>query len=599
MNSHAIAVDKAVSKTLPSFDVQAFIQQAQDKTLAHLPMEFVYQVDGFNPRRYRDPVQFEDFKKKIKNEGVNQPIIVRPNPEKTGFEVIAGNGRYEASIEAQHPTIPVTIRFLNDEQALAISLSENLDRSDMSPIEESEAARRMLGLCNGDKAAAVEALDWDQQFFDRRIALLHCTDTVKEALLKGHIKLGHAELLAGLDDAMQDSSLKVIIDRKISVTEFKDVVGRYAYKISDAIFDCSPCSSCTHNSSQTSDLFDTSLGDGRCMNRKCYDQKTTEAIRSKVESLREDFPAVWLDSEKAPEDRAFLSREGDSGIGREQFDACKGCDHYGAIVATAKGKEGMVTKNVCFQVSCHKQMTQAFQKKQEEAQAEPIKLIGIEAGNAPSVSQKPPKSKAKASVVPKRVLAYADKVHCEIATKAVVDSTKMVKVFALLALVKEYGHVDSTSIIAPVLDKYGEQVSSLTALVHDRSKMVSQLSHAEDAMLDELTAVFAAGIAGEKGGDNPHHNTDYMKTVNASLVATNSVMDDHWQINAEYLGNLTIAQIDMSMSASGFINWYEKAHGEGSYKKDFTGRRNARIDKIMAAGYDWKGHIPTPMRIKA
>ena len=607
MTSQATTLDQSVSTMFPGFDVRSFIEQAQDESMAHIPMPFVIQVPDFNPRRYRDPKSFAEFKKDVKKNKVLQPIIVRPNSDLTGFEVIAGHGRFEANYEAGHPTIPAIIRFVSDEQALAIALAENIQREDMSPIEEAEAARRMLGLCDGDKEEAIAHLNWDRQLFDRRIALLHCTESVKTALITRQIYLGHAELLAGLDEEMQDNSLKGIIARKVSVSDFQDVVGRYAYKISDAIFDCSQCAGCPHNSSLTSDLFDASLGEGRCMNRECYDQKTTEAIQAKADSLKEDYPAVWLDSEKAPEDRAFLAREGSTGVGRDQFAACKGCDHFGAIVSTAKGKEGEVTQNICFKISCHKQMVKSYQEQQKMAKAEPINMVGMAEGNspavtAPSTSTKAPKKKAKATEVPKRVLAYADKVHCQIATKAVVESTKMVKIFSLLALVKEYGHIntgeDSTSIIAPVLRKYSDQVTSLTAIGSNRAAMVAELSQIDDAILDELTAVFAAGIAGEKSTDNPHYNKEYMGTVQAALAATDTAIEDHWQINAEYLSNLTKSQIDISMAGSRFIEWYEKANGEGSYKKDFAGKRDELIKKIMESDYDWKGYIPTPIRFK-
>lgn len=602
------ATDNATTTLFSGFDIHAVISQAQDESMLHIPMPFVEQVPDFNPRRYRDPVSFAEFKRDVKQNKVLQPIVVRPNANKDGFEIIAGHGRYEANAEAGHPTIPAIIRLVSEETALAISLAENIRREGMSPMEEAEAARRMLGLCDGDKDEAAAHCCWDRQFLERRLALLHCSSKVADALVMRKIKLGHAELLAGLSEEMQDNSLKVILERKTSVSEFKDVVNRYAYLIKDAIFDCTGCNGCPQNSSQTADLFDTSLGDGRCLNRTCYDQKTQEAIVAKAEALREEFPSVWLDSEKAPEDLAYLAREGATGIGKDQLNACKGCNHYGAIVSTAKGKEGEVTENVCFKVSCHRQMVKARQQQiKEKNSAQPVKLVGMPASTSVEQSNnqtspapaKRVNKKAKATEVPKRVIAYAESVHCKIATKAVMDSEKMVKIFALLALIKEYGHVNSASksVIIPVFKKYKDQLPNLLDAPHNRAVLVEQLAALDDAALDELTTVFAAGVAGEKNENNSLYSGEYMKTVRATLKNTSTVIEDHWQINSDYLSNLTKPQIEMSMKNSGFIKWYESSNGEGSFKKDFSLKREDMITKIVETGYNWKGYIPNPLKI--
>ena len=97
------------------------------------------------PRRYFDPESLQELVASIKLHGILQPLLVRPLPQ-GGYELVAGERRYRAATEAQLSEVPVVVKELDDESALAISLIENLQREDLNPLEETEGLLQLLAI---------------------------------------------------------------------------------------------------------------------------------------------------------------------------------------------------------------------------------------------------------------------------------------------------------------------------------------------------------------------------------------------------------------------------------------------------------------------
>ena len=97
------------------------------------------------PRRYFDPSSLQELVASIKLHGILQPLLVRPLPQ-GGYELVAGERRYRAATEAQLSEVPVVVKELDDESALAISLIENLQREDLNPLEETEGILQLLAI---------------------------------------------------------------------------------------------------------------------------------------------------------------------------------------------------------------------------------------------------------------------------------------------------------------------------------------------------------------------------------------------------------------------------------------------------------------------
>ena len=123
-------------------------------------------------------------------------ILVRPR-DAGRYEIVAGERRWRAArkVFGDEYEIPALVRDLDDGEADEAALIENIQRADMSPTEEAEAAAKILGRCQGDRDEASRRLGWSRTTLDKRLALMNCSERVRRALSERRIQLGNAELL--------------------------------------------------------------------------------------------------------------------------------------------------------------------------------------------------------------------------------------------------------------------------------------------------------------------------------------------------------------------------------------------------------------------
>lgn len=250
--------------------------------LSFVPMRNIRIV--YNPRRHFDKKALEDLVADIKIRGVMQPLLIRPDQENPGmFLLVAGERRLRAGMEAlgEDSTIPAFIRDMTDAEAVAAATAENEVREATSETEQADAAVKHLELCGGDKAETARRLGWSQTKLERRLALSKLSPKCKEALDTRQILVGHAELLAAIPPDKQDVALERIIERKISVSQTKEMLDRTSNQIATAIFDTTDCASCQYNATLQRNLFDTTACDGACTNPGCYQLKTETVLKAR------------------------------------------------------------------------------------------------------------------------------------------------------------------------------------------------------------------------------------------------------------------------------------------------------------------------------
>ena len=198
-------------------------------------------VSGPNHRQYFDPQAMKELEAGIRAAGgVTQPILVRPHPEREGvFEIMAGERRWRAArtVHGDDYDMPVVIRDASDAEARSLGIIENHFRDDTSDVEQAEGAASLLAYNKGDKHETALQLGWNVDTLERRLLLLNCAPTVRSALNERRIKLGHAELLAGLPAGRQDKVLGGVIEHKVPVEVLKKQLGQFAKRLADAIFD--------------------------------------------------------------------------------------------------------------------------------------------------------------------------------------------------------------------------------------------------------------------------------------------------------------------------------------------------------------------------
>ena len=178
----------------------------------------------FQPREIFNEQALKELAVSIKEHGVIQPIIVRQVENK--YEIIAGERRYKASTMAGLTKIPAIVKNLDDKESSKIALIENLQRKDLTPIEEARTYQKILELENGMTQEALAAtLGKTQSAVSNKIRLLALPDEVQDALLNEKISERHARTLLSIDDKnVQVKVLDRIINEKLSVRDLERIL---------------------------------------------------------------------------------------------------------------------------------------------------------------------------------------------------------------------------------------------------------------------------------------------------------------------------------------------------------------------------------------
>ncbi len=150
----------------------------------------------FQPRLHVDEDRIEELAQSIREKGVLQPLLVRRHPELVNdFEIIAGERRWRASQRAQLHEVPVIIKDLNDREALEVALVENLQRQDLSPLEEAEGYRRLMEEFSHTQQELADAMAKSRSHVANMLRLLSLPDPLKGMLSDGRLTSGHARAL--------------------------------------------------------------------------------------------------------------------------------------------------------------------------------------------------------------------------------------------------------------------------------------------------------------------------------------------------------------------------------------------------------------------
>jgi len=181
------------------------------------------QPGKYQPRSYMDDEALQTLSSSIKEQGIMQPILVR----KVGndrYEIIAGERRWRASQLAGLEEVPVLIREIEDESALAMALIENIQRENLNPIEEALGIKRLVDEFDMTHEKAAQAVGRSRVAVSNLLRLLSLTDGVQDLLVKGRLDMGHARALIGLEPAQQILFANQIIQDNLSVREVEALV---------------------------------------------------------------------------------------------------------------------------------------------------------------------------------------------------------------------------------------------------------------------------------------------------------------------------------------------------------------------------------------
>jgi len=565
--------------------------------IQHLPVSRIRRNRN-NPRKGRNPERYERFKQSVMAQGILQPILVRPiqgDPEHD-FEIVAGETRWQAATDCAIDLIPALVRAMSDEEARIAAAVENIQRADMTPIEEANAAAELLRQTGNDHEEVMRLLGWSRTKLNARILLTHASEAVAQALLAGQIKLGHAELLCPLGHADQDMVIAKIVEQGMSIAEARERLLKLTRRLDQARFDTSGCAGCAHNSSAFADLFDASVGNGHCQNLACWNAKVGAHLEQCLADAKAEHGLVYRSDELPAEGYQTIATDGTKGVGHEQAAACRSCASYGAVVSTRNGEEGKVTGRYCFNPTCHGERVAAYQAAvNAAAQATPAPASpsqGTTAATGAAAGQ-PAKGPSKPRTLRTALRKVAHKAQVQLAHRFMVSHAAYGYAQAISSVVHDIGKDVAPGLTDKILKAAG--VPERPAMAKERVAWIADLARLDEAKLLALLAQLSAlALCRTVAQDDFDHSEAAM--LAAEVIGRNSLDPrEVFAVDAEYLNLLTKDELLAECAAAGFDSAYEAAHGKGAFKKRVGASKVKELVQTLLApleGFSWQGHLP-------
>lgn len=177
------------------------------------------QKNPYQPRKEFDREKLDELAQSIKENGVIQPIIVRQSPV-IGYEILAGERRYRASLLAGLRSIPAVVKQISDQEMMVQSIIENLQRENLNPIEEARAYESLVekGFTHAEIA---DKMGKSRPYISNSIRLLSLPEQILSEVENGKLSQAHARSLVGLNKEQQDYFFQRIIEEDISVRKLE------------------------------------------------------------------------------------------------------------------------------------------------------------------------------------------------------------------------------------------------------------------------------------------------------------------------------------------------------------------------------------------
>ncbi|MBK6974691.1 MAG: PRTRC system ParB family protein [Sterolibacteriaceae bacterium] len=539
-----------------------------------------------NPRGKLVAADWADLVPSVREHGVIQPILVRPLDGEDAMEIVAGERRYRAACEAFDGDyeIPYVSRVLSDADALVLATIENLQRERMNPAREAEACQTIVLNLDGDKEEAARQMGWSVETLERRLALMACTQKVRDALVEKRILLGHAELLAAIPPATQDSTLDKVVAQSITVQMLKERLGQFARKLNDAPFDTRECAACPHNSNRQSQLFSEALGEGFCTHPTHFDELVDRHVAGIAADYKDSCPVVRIVKPKDGFVPLPVGADGELGVGYEQYQACKGCANFGCSISAMPGSYGQVAESLCFNAECNSKKIAAHKKalrQAKEAATPAVPNVAPNAGAAKGTAAPGPQKKdTPSNKPPQRVLEYRVEQWRKWAANALMsqpERNQRVLVAVLLSV--------NQSRLASA--EYRDAVAKITGTNVGTNLFEGALKDTDGFDAEHLpTLVQCVSAAAALGIDESNLETllNYLEVEEAA----------HFKLNEGFLALYTKSELDSLADELKL----RKAMGEG-----FAKRRDGKKDDFIKAllsvpGFEYAGLVPKVMRYK-
>ncbi|MBI5872716.1 MAG: ParB/RepB/Spo0J family partition protein [Candidatus Omnitrophica bacterium] len=341
-----------------------------------------------NPRKHVNPEQLAELVESIRKNGVISPITLRKNGKADQFEIVVGERRFRAAKEAKLETIPAVIKELKDDHVLEIQIIENLQRDDLTALEEAQGFKNLLERCKYTQEILAQKINKSQGYIAARMALLDLRKDFLDDLTSGLLAPGHLKHITAINDCNKildgvkaEMKEHIKYHKDISVREFKRMVekvsDRRTKSISEANFNTAECKTCGFSRSVKTWNGQTK----KCFKPECFHKKQSAArsveaarIRSKMEK------GEVVKGDTMPEGAVRFDRQCN-------FDkkTCAKCKNRKAFMLK-QSYGGSEKTEVCLDKSCFEKKNQAAEaakvKAEKDAFIKQVEAIKAKAGRA-------------------------------------------------------------------------------------------------------------------------------------------------------------------------------------------------------------------------
>ena len=219
--SSATQTPVEVAKT-PEIEPSQTVQATDNPGPQGIPIDQIT-PSPYQPRRHFAPEALAELATSITNQGLLQPIVVRPKTQ-GGYELIAGERRWRAAQQAGLTHIPAVLRSVSDRDASALALIENVQREDLSALEEAMGMARLRDEFELTQQQIADAVGKSRVAIANLLRLLNLGQTARGLLERGEIEMGHARALLGLEGVMQDRAAQQTASQRLSVRQTEALV---------------------------------------------------------------------------------------------------------------------------------------------------------------------------------------------------------------------------------------------------------------------------------------------------------------------------------------------------------------------------------------
>ncbi|MDQ0228150.1 ParB/RepB/Spo0J family partition protein [Metabacillus niabensis] len=202
--------------------LQAFFPETEEEKVEELKIKDI-RPNPYQPRKTFDEDTIEELKQSILQHGILQPIVVRKSIK--GYEIVVGERRFRAAKEANLTSVPAVVRDLSEKQMMELALLENLQREDLTPIEEAQAYQMLMEQLNVTQEALAKRLGKSRPHIANHVRLLTLPKQIQTLISEGKLSMGHGRTLLGLKHKEKLNPLvEKIIREQLNVRQVELIV---------------------------------------------------------------------------------------------------------------------------------------------------------------------------------------------------------------------------------------------------------------------------------------------------------------------------------------------------------------------------------------